>query len=115
MTVYGKFLIYCAIQVVLEPGDVLHVPPYWFHHVESITPSGRVKPLIFIPSVVLIKSGLVSLASWSEFSAHEPMHELFAAHYETMTWRTYSGKDQIIAVKLYIGKGLDCSVSCCRY
>lgn len=29
-----------VLQIMLEPGDVLHVPPYWFHHVESITPSG---------------------------------------------------------------------------
>lgn len=71
-----------AYEVLLEPGDVLHVPPYWFHHVESTTPS-------------------VSLASWSEFSAHKPMHELFTVHYETLTWRHYRGKDQIIAVKLY--------------
>jgi hypothetical protein len=31
------------------------------------------------------------------------MHELFTVHYETLTWRHYRGKDQIIAVKLYIG------------
>lgn len=31
------------------------------------------------------------------------MHELFTDHYETLSWRTYRGKDQIIAVKLYIG------------
>jgi hypothetical protein len=31
------------------------------------------------------------------------MHELFTVHYETLTWRHYRGKDQVIAVKLYIG------------
>ncbi len=24
-----------ALSVIVEPGDVLHIPPYWWHHVES--------------------------------------------------------------------------------
>ncbi len=29
------------VKALLEPGDVLYVPPYWFHHVHSVTPSGK--------------------------------------------------------------------------
>jgi ribosomal protein L16 Arg81 hydroxylase len=36
----------------LQPGDVLYVPPYWFHHVESLTAS-------------------ISLSTWS---VNEPVH-----------------------------------------
>ena len=27
------------LEVVLRPGDVLHLPPYWFHHVTALEPS----------------------------------------------------------------------------
>jgi hypoxia-inducible factor 1-alpha inhibitor (HIF hydroxylase) len=30
-----------AYEAILNPGDVLYVPPYWWHHVHSITASGN--------------------------------------------------------------------------
>lgn len=35
-TKFPLFSIEDAMQVILEPGDVLFVPPYWFHQVESL-------------------------------------------------------------------------------
>ncbi len=29
-------------EAVLNPGEVLYNPPYWWHHVQSITPSSRI-------------------------------------------------------------------------
>ena len=43
------------------------------------------------------------------------MHELFTVHYETLTWRHYHGKDQIIAVKLYIGAARRCPFLSMRF
>ena len=105
---------------------MLHVPPYWFHHVESTTPSGTPQFIVFSFLRVQAtgiscsrdrcpRTASVSLASWSEFSAHQPMHELFTVHYETLTWRHYHGKDQIIAVKLYIGAARRCPFLSMRF
>lgn len=47
-----------AYEAVLSPGEVLYVPPYWFHHVQSI-------------------SKCVSLATWSDSGLHREMKMLY--------------------------------------
>lgn len=29
-----------SFEALLSPGDVLYVPPYWWHHVQAVTSSG---------------------------------------------------------------------------
>ena len=36
---YSNFLLASPLQVVLEPGDLLFIPGYTWHYVESLTPS----------------------------------------------------------------------------
>lgn len=33
-TKFPKFKHLQPYEVILEPGDILYLPPYWFHHVE---------------------------------------------------------------------------------
>jgi len=47
-----------SYEALLEPGDVLYVPPYWWHHVESIT-------------------RCVSLASWSQGPIRSLMRPIY--------------------------------------
>ena len=39
LTSFPNFAKSRAVQVVLEPGDVLYVPPYTWHYVETLSPS----------------------------------------------------------------------------
>ena len=48
------------IKVELLPGEVLYLPPYWFHSVLTIRPS-------------------ISLNVWSDSSTYQLMEEVFAA------------------------------------
>lgn len=36
---YAMQLMPTCAQVELEPGQVLYMPPFWFHHVTALTPS----------------------------------------------------------------------------
>lgn len=39
---YPRYANVSFIEAVLEPGDLLYVPPYWWHHVEALTDSSKV-------------------------------------------------------------------------
>eukprot|EP00026_Physarum_polycephalum_P008946 Phypoly_transcript_09053.p1 GENE.Phypoly_transcript_09053~~Phypoly_transcript_09053.p1 ORF type:complete len:477 (-),score=74.61 Phypoly_transcript_09053:15-1313(-) len=68
-------------EALLEPGDVMYVPPYWWHHVESITPC-------------------VSLASWSQ----GPIARLMKPVYEReLAFENLKDpKQRLVAVRLHI-------------
>lgn len=36
------FRYQCPIKAILEPGDVLFLPPYWVHHVTALDLSASV-------------------------------------------------------------------------
>ena len=58
-TRYPNFSKSRALQVVVEPGDVLYVPPYTWHYVETLTPS-------------------VSLSTWShDYSLYDHMNAIY--------------------------------------
>eukprot|EP01119_Soliformovum_irregulare_P001315 TRINITY_DN1103_c0_g2_i2.p1 TRINITY_DN1103_c0_g2~~TRINITY_DN1103_c0_g2_i2.p1 ORF type:complete len:466 (+),score=121.45 TRINITY_DN1103_c0_g2_i2:12-1409(+) len=48
-----------AYEAVLNPGDILYIPPYWWHHVQSVTPC-------------------ISMASWSQSGVYQEMKKLYA-------------------------------------
>mmetsp|Transcript_18140 Transcript_18140/g.23581 ORF Transcript_18140/g.23581 Transcript_18140/m.23581 type:complete len:369 (-) Transcript_18140:128-1234(-) len=36
---FPKFIMASAIEVILEPGDSLYIPPFWWHRITSLTTS----------------------------------------------------------------------------
>ena len=58
-----SFRNFATPQALLNPGDVLYVPPHWFHHVQSITPC-------------------ISLASWSSSGVHNSLSHLYKQYPE---------------------------------
>lgn len=50
-----------AYEALLEPGDLLYVPPLWWHHVEALSAS-------------------VSLSTWSHGSAYGAIWAVYGAH-----------------------------------
>eukprot|EP01114_Cavostelium_apophysatum_P022896 TRINITY_DN8442_c0_g1_i1.p1 TRINITY_DN8442_c0_g1~~TRINITY_DN8442_c0_g1_i1.p1 ORF type:complete len:355 (+),score=70.53 TRINITY_DN8442_c0_g1_i1:403-1467(+) len=69
-----------AYEAILFPGEVLYIPPYWWHHVQAITAS-------------------VSLASWSRSGTHAAMKLLYErkAEFDKM-----EGEDKKLAVYTFI-------------
>jgi ribosomal protein L16 Arg81 hydroxylase len=49
-----------AFEVELERGDLLVLPPFWWHHVETLT------------------DGAVSVNAWTEAPAFQKLHEVYA-------------------------------------
>ena len=59
LTNFPNFAKSRALQVVLEPGDVLYVPPYTWHYVETLSPS-------------------VSLSTWShDYDLYHHMNAIY--------------------------------------
>lgn len=59
MTSFPNFAKSRALQVVVEPGDVLYVPPYTWHYVETLSPS-------------------VSLSTWShDYDLYSHMNAIY--------------------------------------
>lgn len=56
---FPRFKYSQSVQVVLEPGDVLYVPPYTWHYVETLSPS-------------------VSLSTWShDYQVYDNMNAIY--------------------------------------
>ena len=60
---------YMSFQVTLEPGQVLYVPPQWWHYVECVTPAISVNTWIetvHLNCLLQTPSGLnLYLVCWS--------------------------------------------------
>ena len=41
-------------EVVVGPGDVLYIPPYWFHQVETLDPGGALALNLWSPSAAFV-------------------------------------------------------------
>jgi len=52
--------------VELEPGDALYIPPYWWHHVQSLTPETTSMAMWFFERFPLSAGHLYGLSSGAE-------------------------------------------------
>ena len=84
-----------AVEVVLQPGDLLYMPPLWFHEVESMEVS-------------------ISVNIWTDSKQTELVEKMFTVplplNEETIKWR--SDNARAIATSLLIYRLLD---SICKY
>ena len=84
-----------AVEVVLEPGDLLYMPPLWFHQVESMSVS-------------------ISVNVWTDSRQTELVEKMFSVPNplanEKIAWP--SGKARAVATSLLIYRILE---SICKY
>lgn len=85
-----------AWKVLLEPGEVLYVPPYWWHHVQSVTASG-----IFL--IIDLFTMLVSLATWSQSGVYRVMKQAYARTYYFDSIPSEEVNHKRAALKHFIG------------
>lgn len=75
-----------AVEVVLEPGDLLYMPPLWFHHVESMEVS-------------------ISVNVWTDSRQTELVEKMFSVPLpladETLQWRTAKTRATATALLIY--------------
>ena len=72
-----------AVEVVLEPGDLLYMPPLWFHHVESLDVS-------------------ISVNVWTDSQQTEVMEEIFSLPLPTERVEWSSDHTKRVATSLLI-------------
>ena len=66
-----------GVQVELEPGDMLYVPPYTWHYVETLTPS-------------------VSLSTWShDYQLYDHMNAIYRHDHKFDLLQSQRGKEQV--------------------
>eukprot|EP01117_Protostelium_nocturnum_P017592 TRINITY_DN7186_c0_g1_i2.p1 TRINITY_DN7186_c0_g1~~TRINITY_DN7186_c0_g1_i2.p1 ORF type:complete len:358 (-),score=79.88 TRINITY_DN7186_c0_g1_i2:38-1111(-) len=70
-----------AREAILEPGEVMYIPPYWWHHVQSVT-------------------GSVSLASWSDSGVTRAMKTLWQR--KLFFEKIQNQNEKISAMNVYI-------------
>ena len=84
-----------AVEVVLEPGDLLYMPPLWFHHVESMSVS-------------------ISVNVWTDSKQTELVEKMFSVPPPlvdgALPWR--SSKSRTIAAAILIYRLVE---SVCKY
>lgn len=84
-----------AVEVLLEPGDLLYMPPLWFHHVESMSVS-------------------ISVNVWTDSKQTELVEKMFSVPPplvdSALQWK--SSKSRTIAAALLIYRMLE---SICHY
>ena len=84
-----------AVEVILEPGDLLYMPPLWFHHVESMEVS-------------------ISVNVWTDSKQTELVEKMFSVPHpladQRIAWQTK--KARAIATSLVIYKIVE---SVCKY
>lgn len=75
-----------AVEVVLEPGDLLYMPPLWFHHVESMTVS-------------------ISVNVWTDSKQTELVEKMFSVPPplvdRTLPWRSSKSRSIATAILIY--------------
>lgn len=66
-SIYPNFALADPFEVILAPGDILYIPPYWFHRVEALTFSTSIS--IVSPSE---EEQIYNLAYWMPvFLSHD--------------------------------------------
>ena len=77
-----------AYQVVLQPGDLLYMPPLWFHHVESLSVS-------------------ISVNVWTDSDQTPVMEKVFALQLPTSEVQWHSDHLKAIAGSVVMSRAVD--------
>lgn len=82
LDLFPNFVLSSALQVTVRPGDILYIPPYTWHYVETLSPS-------------------VSLSTWShDYHMYHHMNAIYGHDHQFDL--IGSGKGQMFALRLYL-------------